>query len=102
MARSLEANDEIPTTISSNTVEWFAARNGSLTSYLTDRIINCLLRLFKHTSDILSIENDYVKTYFKHLGKFNNMVDEYADATQHSIFMLETNCSTEDGKKGSF
>ena len=42
---------------------------------------------------MLSIENYDVKTYFKFLGKINNVVDEHADATHHSIFMLEKNAT---------
>ena len=102
MARNLEANNITPMTTSSNTVEWFAARKGSFTSYPTDRIINCMLRLSKSTRDILSIENDDINTCFRYLGKINNIVDEHADTIQHSIFMLEINCNADDGKKARF
>ena len=102
IARNLEASNITPITTSSNTVEWFAARKGSFTSYPTDRIINCVLRLSKSTRDILSIENDDINTYFRYLGKINNIVDEHTDTIQHSIFMLEINCNTDDGKKARF
>ena len=102
MARNLEANNITTITASSNTVEWFAARKGSFASYPTDRIINYILRLSKSACNILSIENDDINTYFRYLGKINNIMDEHADTTQHSIFMLEINCNTDDGKKARF
>ena len=99
MARNPEANNITPTTMPSNTVEWFASRKGSFTSCPTDRAINCVLRMSKSVRNILSIENGDINTYFKHLGKINNMVDDHADVTQNFIFMLEINCNSEDGKR---
>ena len=74
MARNLEAKNITPVTMPSNTIEWFATRKGSFTSYSTDRIINCVTMLSKSERDMLNIENDDINVHFKVLGKINNRI----------------------------